>query len=82
MSTEEGEGKARPATCCISHAHLYRTHIFLRTILTSFSVRNKLIFGKCRFNHKLMEYSRPVISVCTSRTDPKLSQPLIGFGLI
>ena len=82
MSTEEGEGKARPATCCISYAHLYRTHIFLRTILTSFSVRNKLIFGKWRFNHKLMEYSRPVTTVCTSRTDPKLSQPLIGFGLI
>ena len=60
MSTEEGEGKARPRDLLYHYAISYRTHIFLRTILTSFSVRNKLIFGKWRFNHKPMEYSRPV----------------------
>ena len=63
-----GGGKGPPRDLLYQLRTFVSHHIFLRTILTSFSVRNKLIFGKCRFNHKLMEYSRPV-TVCTSRTE-------------
>lgn len=77
MSTEEGEERPAP-TCCISSAS--RTHILFKICTHRFSVGNKLIFGKWRFNHKLMKYSRHV-TVCTSPTDSSRSQPLIiGFG--